>query len=93
MHARGTPEWDDGQYDAAMETECPKLIVWLDRDVSKFGSKADRIQRIIDKSGLQTDQPYDEYDRAYWYVYGPDSAIFALNKALARVPDCDTDIQ
>jgi hypothetical protein len=70
-----------------------QLIVWIDRDVSKFGTKADRIQCIIDKSGLQTEQPYDEHDRAYWYVYGPDSAIFALNKALARVPDCDTDIQ
>jgi hypothetical protein len=75
-----------------MENEYLQLVVWIDRDVSKFGSKADCIQRIIDKSGLQTEQPYDEHDRAYWYVYGPDSAIFALNKALSKIADCDTDI-
>jgi hypothetical protein len=85
--------WDEQYVLWDGQTKHLKLIVWLDRDVSKFGSKADRIQRIIDKANLQTEQPYDEHDRAYWYVYGPDSAIFALNKALARVPDCDTDIQ
>jgi hypothetical protein len=75
-----------------MENEYLQLVVWIDRDVSKFGTKADRIQRIIDRSGLQTEQPYDEHDRAYWYVYGPDSAIFALSRALGKIADCDTDI-
>jgi hypothetical protein len=69
-----------------------QLIIWLDRDVGRFGSRADRIQRIIDESGLQTEQPCDDdCDLAYWYVYGEASAIFALNKALSNT-GCETDI-